>query len=212
VVVLPGSDEEGLRWAAESKKASIFACDSHDVFDSWQSARADTGEAAGGDGATWGSVINTDVFVNVWEQVLKRGLYKKQDWTAKVDPDSVFFPDRLKYKLQNLHAPKGWPIYIKNTLKDFGFLGACEVLSVEAVNKYSRYYHECYAAISAGSGEDGYIKGCMDMIGAGYMLELDVLRTPWHPDACTDPGRVTFHPRKDPGSWDQCYNEAQAVQ
>jgi len=206
LAVLPGSAEEGLQWAAESKNASVFACDEHAVFNSWQSARGDDGGADVSE--QWGSVINTDVFVNVWEQVLADGRYKKHDWTVKVDPDAVFFPDRLKYKLGNLHAPDGWPIYIKNTLKDFGFLGACEVLSVAAVNKYFRYYHECFATISAKSGEDGYIKGCMDMVGAGYMLELDVLRTPWHPDACTDPGRVTFHPRKDPEQWDQCYNEA----
>lgn len=206
MAVLPNSPEEDLRWAAESKNASIFACDAHQVYESWQSARGDTGEQHVG--KSWGSVINTDVFVNVWEHVLSDRQYLKYDWVVKVDPDAVFFAGRLKYKLEHLHAPKGWPIYIKNTDKDFGFLGACEVLSTPAVEKFSYYIRECFATISAKSGEDGYMKGCMDMIGAGYMLEMDVLRTPWHDGQCTDPGRVTFHPRKDAGSWNACYGEA----
>lgn len=206
MAMLPGSPEEALRQVAEDKGASIFACDTHAVFNSWQSARGDQGDH--GVGKAWDSVINTDVFVNVWEQVIADGRYKDHDWTVKVDPDAVFFADRLVYKLARLHAPKGWPIYIKNTIKDFGFLGACEVISTTAVEKYSRYYHECFASISARSGEDGFIKGCMDMIGAGYMTELDVLRTPFQFGACDDPGRVTFHPRKTQQEWEQCFNEA----
>lgn len=207
MAVLPGSAEEGLQWAAESKNTSIFECDEHGVFNTWQSARADTGEVDTG-GKQWKSVVNTDVFFNVWSHVLEDGRWRKHDWVVKVDPDAVFFAYRLKYKLERLHAPKGWPIYIKNSVKDFGFLGACEVLSVTAVKKYERYQHECFAAISAKSGEDGFIKGCMDMVGAGYMLEEDVLRTPFHDGPCTDPGRVTFHPRKDPESWDKCFYQA----
>lgn len=209
MAVLQGSYEDGLMKVARDKKASIFACDASATFFSWQSARGDTaGANLGQFGQAWSSVINTDVFINVWEQVLKDGRYNEYDWTVKIDPDSVFFPHRLSSTLGALRAPKGWPIYIKNTAKDFGFLGACEVLSVTAMQKFFRYYHECFRTISAHSGEDGFMKGCMDMIGAGYMLALDVLNTPHHDGPCSDPNRVTFHPRKDAGSWDACYREA----
>lgn len=208
MAVLPGSYEERLVRAAREKNASVFACDASAIFDSWHSARGDSGADLGKFGEAWSSVVNTDVFVNVWEQTMKDGRYKKHDWTVKVDPDSVFFPDRLKAKLRALHAPKGWPIYIKNTVRDFGFLGACEVFSKEAMKKYFSYYHECFRTISAHSGEDGFMKGCMDMVGAGYMLSVDVLNTPAHDGPCSDPQRVTFHPRKDAEGWNSCYFEA----
>ncbi|CAK0877230.1 unnamed protein product, partial [Prorocentrum cordatum] len=127
MAVLPGSYEEQLKDLAAEKGASIFACDASSVFWTWHADKTEEG--------SWTSVINTDVFKSVWGDVKKDGQYQWHDWSVKVDPDSVFFPDRLKQHLQKLNAPKEMPIYIKNTDEDFGFLGAIEVFSKEALDK-----------------------------------------------------------------------------
>jgi hypothetical protein len=201
MAVLPGSEEEGLRDLAAGMGASIFACDASASYGTWQTDRAVEG--------TWDSVINTEVFKSVWYDVQKDGQYMNYDWVVKVDPDSVFFPDRLKDHLWALHAPREAPIYIKNTDRDFGFLGAIEVFSKEAVDKlfWPGVIEVCAQEAGEHSGEDGFMKGCMDMIGAGAMEDIDVLRTPAAKD-CNDAARVCFHAFKDPGSWEGCYNAA----
>jgi hypothetical protein len=201
MAVLPGSGEESLRDLASAKGASIFACDAHATFNTWQTEFIQEG--------TWNSVVNTDVFKSVWYDVQKDGQYQSHDWVVKVDPDSVFFPDRLKAHLGGFNAPREMPIYVKNTERDFGFLGAIEVFSKEAVDKllWPDVLKRCEEEVGLRSGEDGYMKGCMDMIGAGYMEDVDVLRTPAAKD-CNDGRRVCFHAFKDVSGWEGCYNTA----
>jgi hypothetical protein len=203
MAVLPGSYEEQLKDLAAAKGASIFACDASSVFETWQADKTEEG--------SWTSVINTDVFKSVWGEVKKDGQYQWHDWSVKVDPDSVFFPDRLKQHLQNLNAPKEMPIYIKNVDKEFGFYGAIEVFSKEALDKlfWDGILDKCEKEVGTHSGEDGYIKGCMDMLGAGAMEDIDILRTP-SADSCDDPARVCFHAFKDAAAWEGCYNQALA--
>jgi len=206
MAVLPGSPEEQLRALAESKHASIYACDGHMTT---SSSHADMKAWDSGDN----TLVNTEVFVQVWRNVKQDGQYKSFDWTVKVDPDNVFFPDRLRYHLQQLRAPRNFPIYIKNTDKEFGFLGAIEVFSVEAMDKYFGKDNiddndkHCFREISSNSGEDGFMKGCMDMLGAGYMTDIEVLHTPYETN-CNIPSRVCFHAFKDTGKWEGCYNAA----
>jgi len=47
-------------------------------------------------GGRWGTALNTDIFVEVWNSVSLLGRYQFHDWTVKTDPDSVFFPERLR--------------------------------------------------------------------------------------------------------------------
>jgi len=203
MAVLPGSYEEQLKDLAAEMGASIFACDASSVFSAWQAETTEEG--------SWTSVINTEVFKSVWAEVNKDAQYQGYDWSVKVDPDSVFFPDRLKVRLQSLNAPKDIPIYIKNTDMGFGFFGAIEVFTKEALDKlfWDGILDKCEQEVGTHSGEDGYIKGCMDMLGAGAMEDLDVLRTP-SADSCDDPDRVCFHAFKDAAAWEGCYNQALA--
>mmetsp|Transcript_166164 Transcript_166164/g.403734 ORF Transcript_166164/g.403734 Transcript_166164/m.403734 type:complete len:225 (+) Transcript_166164:2-676(+) len=39
---------------------------------------------------------NAPVFHQVWQQVFKEATYRRYDWTIKLDPDTVFLPDRLR--------------------------------------------------------------------------------------------------------------------
>jgi hypothetical protein len=201
MAVLPGSYEEQLKDHIAEISASIFACDASTVF--WSRQADFTSEGS------WTSVVNTDSFKLVWGEVKQDGQYQSHDWTVKVDPDSVFFPGRLRQHLQKLNAPKETPIYIKNVPMGFGFFGAIEVFSKEAVDKlfWDGVLDKCEQEVGTHSGEDGYLKGCMDMIGAGFMEDVDVLRNP-SADGCADPARVCFHAFKNVEAWDGCFHQA----
>jgi len=118
---LPGSAEEGLLNAIRGAQGSIFRCDGHDIFQ--------TSSVKFVHGGSWNSFVNTDVFVTMWKQVRDNGNYRHYDWTVKVDPDTVFMPDRLRWHLAQQRVPADMPVYIKNAHGVEEFLGAIEVVS-----------------------------------------------------------------------------------
>lgn len=199
---LPDSYEVGLVDTARNNKASIFACDEHDLFHTWQSASAgwDTGES---------TLQNTDVFINVWQQVGSKGSYMKYDWTVKVDPDCVFAPDRLKGHIDSYNLPAWAPVYVKNNgmdpgLGNNGFLGAIEIFTKKAVMIYLDNDAGCLQAMGTDAGEDGFMKGCMDALGVGYVLDIDIFFPDFAAGACANGQRVAFHPLKEPDEYQQC--------
>merc|ERR1711870_140016 len=106
------------------------------------------------------SINNIDSFINAWNQVRDDGRYLKHGWTVKVDSDAVFFPDRLKAHLFDLRTPQGSRVYLRNIDFKFGFLGALEVFSKEALEMYF-----------ARSGEDYYMEACMDGLGIDHQTD-----------------------------------------
>lgn len=201
---LPGSYEEGLIEKARTNKASIFSCDDNDLFHTWQSASGswDTGEA---------TLTNTDVFINVWEQMGKKEKYLKHDWTIKVDPDCVMAPERMRAHLAGLNMPKWATVYVKNNgmdpgLGNNGFLGAVEVFSQKAVTLYLDNADGCRQALGLNAGEDGYFKGCMDALGVGFAPDLEMFFPDHAAGACMNGARAAFHPLKDPAEWQHCWD------
>merc|ERR1719401_265823 len=191
---LPDSAEVDLFRVAKQNKASVFACDGSDYFHSWSSSKQgwDTGEA---------TLSNTDVFINVWDQVRKKGAYLNFDWTVKADADAVLVPWRLKQHIAALRPPPGRAIYLKNNAMDKGlgnngFLGAVEVFSKEALLIYFDNWEGCKNSLGLMAGEDGYFKGCMDALGVGFMLDQDMFFPDKSPGACGNAGRAAFHPIK----------------
>jgi len=203
---LPDSGEVALMQVAKEMNASIYGCDEYAEFESWGSDKHqwDTG----GDGA---SIANTDVFINVWEQVRQDGRYLKTDWTVKVDPDAVMVAPRLRDHIWGLNAKKDMPIYLKNNnmdkgLGNNGFLGAIEVFSKQAVQIYFDNYEGCREAYGLDSGEDGFFKGCMDALGVGFMTDGNMFEPDFSPGACGNEGRAAFHPLKEPSQWRCCWD------
>merc|ERR1712113_1211728 len=107
------------------------------------------------------------------------GLWRSHPWTVKVDPDTVFLPGRLRTRLKALRAPERQAIYIRNCNMSFGFFGAIEVLSRSAVSKLAASIADCQRTMVGLSGEDGWMRECLDAIGVGHMDDFDILRTPW---------------------------------
>jgi len=201
---LPGSYEEELMNIANKSTASIFGCDDHDVFHTWESASGnwDTGED---------TLSNTDVFMNVFQQVADAGKFMKHDWTIKVDPDCVMVPDRMRSHLAGLNAPAWGAIYVKNNGMDAGmgnngFLGAVEVFSKKAVMIYLDNAQGCLDTLGTDAGEDGFFKGCMDALGVGYMKDVEMFFPDRASGACSQEQRAAFHPLKDPDEWQHCWD------
>jgi hypothetical protein len=201
---LPDSAEVKLVDMARNLNASIFGCDKHQLFHSWQSTSAgwDTGTS---------TLQNTDVFINVWLQIQTDGTYKKYDWTVKVDPDAVLVPGRLQAHIRALRAPPDTPIYLKNNgmdkgLGNNGFLGAIEVFSQRALDIYFDNWQGCKDTLGLATGEDGFLKGCMDAMGIGFMLDRDMFFPDKSAGACTNQGRAGFHPIKEAWDWQCCWD------
>jgi len=149
----------------------------------------------------------------VCDLVREDGRFLRFDWTIKVDPDCAFLPHRLRAHLWPLRVPAGASVYIKNTNEDVGlsngqFLGAVEILSKKAVMTYFDNAHDCQKYLGKGAGEDGYIKGCMDALGVGFMKGGDILKPDYASSYCKTASKVAYHPLKDPAVLQTCYNVA----
>merc|ERR1712187_206977 len=152
-----------------------------------------------------------DVFINVWDNMLKTEKYLQHDWTVKVDADAVLVPDRLKSHLAGLRPPANMPIYIKNNAMDpgmgnNGFLGAIEVFSKQAVEIYFDNQEGCHTSLGINAGEDGYFKGCMDALGVGFMLDIHMFFPDHSAGSCMQKDHAAFHPLKETKQWQHCWD------
>jgi len=212
-VVPPGVEagyETKIIDSIRAKKLGIFQCEAQAVF---QGAQAPAGD--------WKSIANTDIFIKTWKQVQADGQYRQHDWTVKVDTDAVFFPFRLKYHLDQLSAPAGTALYVKNIDFKFGFMGSLEVLSQKAVDVYLADVDTCVAHLGNNGGEDAFTMGCLDSLGVAHMRDNSLLNDKYMSgqafhlfdvDPCQNAGNVAFHPYKHVNAWMGCYNVAQKIQ
>merc|ERR1740138_333303 len=210
-VVTRGTYEEGLVWGTQKNNGlGVFGCDDHSVFFGGQAQKA-----------AWQSVANIDSFIMVWGQVKDAGNYLNFNWTVKVDPDAVFFPDRLRWHINKLQAPHNSTLYLKNTNFKFGFMGSLEIFNLEAMKVFFANRDSCADHIWHNGGEDFFMMTCMDAIGVRYMKDTDLLNDKYtystkynlnDVSACSNGGTVAFHPYKNPGIWMQCHNMAVSAQ
>jgi len=120
---------------------------------------------------------------------------------VKTDPDCLIVPQRLKWHLGALQAPVGQPVYVKNnamnsSYSNGGFLGAVEVFSREALELYFDWWPMCEKTIGITGGEDGFMKGCMDALGAGYMVDGGMFKPDDDPRLCALGKYAAYHPIK----------------
>lgn len=212
-VVPPGVNpgyEARIVSAMRAVNASIFGCDGSAIYHGAQAAKGE-----------WKSIKNTDIFAKVWADVKKGGEYEKHDWTVKVDADAVFFPARLRIKFQKyIKPPSKSAVYFHNIKFKFGFMGALEVVSRQAVDILLAGLGDCMKHIGADGGEDIFTMQCLDALGVGHMDDFSLLDDKYaHPgkfnlfdvDSCDNPAVVAFHPYKAVNSWMGCYKVAQGI-
>jgi hypothetical protein len=154
---------------------------------------------------SWGSWVNTKIFATAWETIIKDGRYKRHDWIVKVDPDTVFFPERMKAHLRGAQGSQMW--WLKNAV-GYPTIGALEVFSRAAVETYGERRNEpqCRDRM-IGSAEDQYICQCMSSFGAWPWKDTNALQH-MKGNQCTDASKIAFHPFKEVGLYESCANQA----
>mmetsp|Transcript_6524 Transcript_6524/g.20205 ORF Transcript_6524/g.20205 Transcript_6524/m.20205 type:complete len:421 (+) Transcript_6524:208-1470(+) len=110
-LMMPFGYEPSLLAEQEQRGVGIFACDKYAVFSNTTTVLTTgrpapvkvtlmNGSLAVVYGGRWGTAMNTGVFNRFWTEVITIGDYRYYDWTVKVDPDAVFFPERLRNVLR----------------------------------------------------------------------------------------------------------------
>jgi len=225
-LVLPFGYEGTLIAMQYKQGASIFACDEYATYSNKTlevAPAVETGIVASDlvvkKGGEFGTVLNTDVFLAVWDKVVADGRYFFHDWTVKVDPDAVFLPVRLR-KLLLKHEEAAQGTYLNNC--KFGMHGPIEVFSRNAVKALGAGSDTCmkhFTKLCSGKckwGEDMFIDQClMKVLKAkrendyGLLLE-DHCDPPARWSSCQDPTVAAFHPFKAVDDYRYCLANATA--
>mmetsp|Transcript_33007 Transcript_33007/g.99715 ORF Transcript_33007/g.99715 Transcript_33007/m.99715 type:complete len:688 (-) Transcript_33007:33-2096(-) len=120
-LMLPYGYEPRLLMAQQRKRVGLFACDAHDIFTN-SSTLLDTGKRVQLGvkvvpvtlsvplGGKWHTALNTPVFNRIWTEVRESGVQLQHDWIVKVDPDTVWFPQRLRTTLINNITAQVFPM------------------------------------------------------------------------------------------------------
>jgi hypothetical protein len=225
-----------LSWQYE-KRVSLFACDGWDVYSNqkiklpedddsdehFHTKKVDS-DLKCEKGGEFGTALNKDIFAIVWKKVFDDGKYRNFDWTVKVDPDAVFFAERLKTSLYQHPIVQGG-LYIVNC--PMGLHGPLEVFSQEAVTSLVQRWDECeghFNQMCSGDcqwGEDMWVDQCLSKV-LNVRCEHDnrlLIEDHCDPPAgwldCPATLRladgsqpVSLHPFKTQERYEQCYNSA----
>jgi len=213
----------------QQQKVSIFACDEFTVFSNggtyklqgnWTTTELKTSRVGMGDldkaGQTTNSWLNTRIFQQAWEEVNRDGRFRSHDWTVKVDPDAVFFPERLRDLVRPHTKPAGaWYFlncnrYPPSPPGEAKLYGSVEVFSRKAVEAYVSSKDVCINSMEwQGWGEDFFMQKCMDKLRvmAVYMFKWIGDDRCW-PAKCTAKDRVAFHDFKDIDKWFDCWGQS----
>lgn len=223
-VVVPGTHQvEVLQ--EHLKEGLLSGCDEYGVYSnvtngellndsSVPGGQAVEGPISVATGGLWGNALNTPVFLAVWREILRSGVYQQCDWTVKVDPDTVFLPQRLRSLLQEY--PLAGPLLLLNKVPgppDFsGLNGPIEVFSREAIQAYASDPALCEQLVLPGTAymhEDWYLERCMGLIGVRAVHEPYLLNQNGI-DECMYSFPAAHHPFKDPATFKMCLNHQRA--
>jgi len=226
-LMTPGSTEKDLLEWQYNHQASIFACDGYAVYSNAElevvpgvTTKVVESDLKCGYGGDSQSALNSWIFVAVWDKVCDDAEYKAYKWVVKVDPDCVFFPDRL---LQLL--PAYGEAQIINNCK-YGLHGPIEVFSSAAIDMLGQEYaasfdgkapKRCIEQLHFGQwGEDMFIDQCLKVLG---LTNKPLVPRMICEDHCECPDfywcqkgsdRVSYHPFKSVGAYEACMANAMA--
>lgn len=178
-------------------------------------------------GGDFNSALNTVVFQRFWDAVLEDGRAWNYDWVVKVDPDTLFLPDRLKDMINSGVGPFGKKeppggMYINNCF--LGMHGPIEVFTKKALGNYKNGRKDCNKGKPGKKGqEDVYLRECFKELGVEKVDAFNILmegenackEMPSSPEMETEPSRppcfaaqAAFHPFKNIPSMMRCWAEA----
>jgi len=171
-----------------------------------------------------GTAANTELFMRIWDILLKDVRVWHHDWTVKADPDAVIFPDRLRDHLAP-HTGNGnydGKLFVVNCNEYPGdplfpmMYGSLEIFSKDAMLGYAEGIDRCQSELEWEEwGEDLFLTRCMDFIGVGRILDYDLVGDDLCEDwgqrgagDCSNRNKAAFHPFKGIANWTACWNNA----
>jgi hypothetical protein len=238
------SYEKELIAGQYTRKVSIFACEASEVYSDVSTTITDgltTVKVEDVDGdfhfakrKATGAWVNAGMFMQVWKAIGAKGVYKSYDWTIKVDPDAVFFPNKLVQRIRNLPVPPQGA-YLNNCEKvDYGFFGSLEVFSTMAFSTLVANTDTCKKStvsfwkvgVDGGKygpmGEDLFAQVCMEKNGVTKLDAFDINKDgacpakrpkeqeknkKWRAD-CAQAYTPAMHPFKKPDAYFECMSLA----
>jgi len=226
-LMLPYSYEQSLMELQHQEKASLFACDEFAIYSNKEIevvpgvktsvVKSDLKAKVGG---KYRTALNTDVFIAVWLKVVEDEQYLRSKWTVKVDPDTVFFPDRLRTVLES-HPEASNGVYINNC--KYGLHGPLEIFSRNAVKAWYKGLDHCknhFNEVCHGPcqyGEDWYVDQCLwKVLGVKREDEFGILveehcDPPDEWEKCEDTAFAAFHPFKTMAGYYKCLSSSRSV-
>lgn len=180
---------------------------------------------SGGVGGTWGSSLNTQVFLDAWEWLADSEYFStlndtaadmlpredmQYEWIVKIDPDTCFMPSRLR-PLMLGHDGFSRSITLAQNIASWWVPGPLEILSWKAMNCFLGHLEPCKNKRDPSTiGEDTWLGKCLSEFCELVFVPSDTLLL-WHKawgfnslDANKD--YVARHPRKTVESLYSCYH------
>mmetsp|Transcript_27375 Transcript_27375/g.78877 ORF Transcript_27375/g.78877 Transcript_27375/m.78877 type:complete len:372 (+) Transcript_27375:79-1194(+) len=214
-LMLPfGTEQDLIRWQLAHHKG-LFACEEWAVYSNKTfklskdvSTRVVHTSLDCPIGGQWNTRLNTPIFMKLWQQVFKDNQFRRAAWAVKVDPDTVFFADRIRGIVSTpAHdkAQEGAGMFSDNCQYTHSMHGPVELLSRRAVEVYgTKGERECDASILQ---EDYYMRSCLARrLWATHVDDFDLLAEQgcfWDWQSCTN-GRAAFHPFKTVDAYSKC--------
>lgn len=139
--------------------------------------------------------VNTPLYYQVWQALQKSGKYASADWTVKVDPATVFLPQRLIGFLNGQPGvPSGGAYYENCKGVDSGYFGNIELTSKAAMTTFLANLKTCKLTLCWQGkvdcenwkygpwGEDKFMQSCMDKYEVPKVTSWDLTTSGTCPD------------------------------
>mmetsp|Transcript_42118 Transcript_42118/g.78279 ORF Transcript_42118/g.78279 Transcript_42118/m.78279 type:complete len:325 (-) Transcript_42118:25-999(-) len=162
------------------------------------------------------SALNAKIFYNLWKQVLDDQEWVNYHWSLKLDPDTVFFPDRFRRMIfdnATVMQATAWPFgtFLTNCPNQGLFHGPLEALSERAMKAFSTHISFCPDPREA--PEDQYLRTCLwkfvriNSVGAFSVVSTNLCANSGFRQCL---GRYAgFHPFKGTQEWQACHQRSE---
>lgn len=198
------------------RRAGVFSCDEFIVFThgevtflgSWAGEDFYTSalpEDAGGN-------MTNSSFLSVWHRIKEDGRFRKHDWTVRVNPETVFFSDRLRLHLK-AHTPAGGARLFFEKCDRFNptrTYGRFEVRSRAAMDAFLFSEAECREQLSwSNYVEEEFVQKCLEFDKVPSVMDEDLLQDPACGSVnCWDKSKVAYRVSDDTSSYLDCWKHA----
>eukprot|EP00419_Tripos_fusus_P057479 CAMPEP_0172928618 /NCGR_PEP_ID=MMETSP1075-20121228/218069_1 /TAXON_ID=2916 /ORGANISM="Ceratium fusus, Strain PA161109" /LENGTH=409 /DNA_ID=CAMNT_0013789905 /DNA_START=236 /DNA_END=1465 /DNA_ORIENTATION=- len=120
--------------------------------------------------------LNSGPFQTAWKALQRSKRLDNHDWVVKVDPDTVWFPVRLRSHLQTYmpgHGNGRDNIFLKNCPRFNSMQGPVEVISRKGAINLENNIQNCGGVW--GVGEDHFMVACVQQLGVSPIMEAGLL-------------------------------------